>query len=50
MKLYSYDKCGTCRKAIRFLEDKKVKFELFDITENAADQADPQSGDESQGD
>lgn len=34
MKLYSYNKCGTCRKAIRFLEDRKVKFELYDITEN----------------
>jgi len=34
MKLYSYNKCGTCCKAIRFLEDRKVKFELFDITEN----------------
>ena len=33
MKLYSYSKCGTCRKAIRFLEDKKIKFELIDITE-----------------
>ena len=33
MKLYSYNKCGTCRKAIRFLEDREVKFELFDITE-----------------
>jgi len=33
MKLYSYSKCGTCRKAISFLEDKKVKFELIDITE-----------------
>ena len=32
-RLYSYNKCGTCRKAIRFLEDKKVKFDLFDITE-----------------
>ena len=34
MKLYSYNKCGTCRKAIRFLEDRKVNFKLFDITEN----------------
>lgn len=34
MKLYSYNKCGTCRKAIRFLEDKNIKFELIDITEN----------------
>ncbi|MBT5028744.1 MAG: Spx/MgsR family RNA polymerase-binding regulatory protein [Nitrospinaceae bacterium] len=33
MKLYSYNKCGTCRKAIRFLEEKNIKFELIDITE-----------------
>ena len=33
MKLYSYNKCGTCRKAVRFLEDKNVEFELIDITE-----------------
>ena len=33
MKLYSYSKCGTCRKAIKDLEAKKIKFELIDITE-----------------
>ena len=33
MKLYSYNKCGTCRKAVKFLENRKVKFELIDITE-----------------
>ncbi|PIP71477.1 MAG: arsenate reductase [Nitrospinae bacterium CG22_combo_CG10-13_8_21_14_all_47_10] len=33
MKVYSYNKCGTCRKAIRFLEERKIKFELIDITE-----------------
>ena len=33
MKLFSYNKCGTCRKAIRYLEDKKIKFDLIDITE-----------------
>jgi arsenate reductase len=32
MELYSYSKCGTCRKAIRFLEDRKIEFELIDIT------------------
>lgn len=32
MELYSYSKCGTCRKAIRFLEDRKINFELIDIT------------------
>ena len=33
MKLYSYSKCGTCRKAIKDLEAKKIKFEMIDITE-----------------
>ncbi len=33
MKLYSYNKCGTCRKAIKYLEGKNIKFELIDITE-----------------
>ena len=34
MKVYSYSKCGTCRNAIKYLEAKKIKFEVFDITEN----------------
>ena len=33
MKLYSYSKCGTCIKAIKDLEAKKIKFEVIDITE-----------------
>ena len=33
MKLYSYSNCGTCRKAIKDLEAKKIKFEVIDITE-----------------
>ena len=33
MELYSYSKCGTCRKAIQFLKNRKVEFELIDITE-----------------
>ena len=33
MKLYSYSKCGTCRKAIKDLEAKKIKFEVIDINE-----------------
>ena len=33
MKLYSYSKCGNCRKAIKDLEAKKIKFEVIDITE-----------------
>ena len=34
MKVFSYNKCGTCRNAIKYLEAKKLKFELIDITEN----------------
>tara|TARA_Y100000588_G_scaffold66359_1_gene66748 strand:+ start:315 stop:662 length:348 start_codon:yes stop_codon:yes gene_type:complete len=34
MKVYSYSKCGTCRNAIKYLEAKKIKFEVIDITEN----------------
>jgi arsenate reductase len=34
MKVFSYNKCGTCRNAIKYLEVKKIKFEVIDITEN----------------
>lgn len=34
MKVYSYSKCGTCRKAIQDLESRKLKFDVIDITEN----------------
>tara|TARA_B100001123_G_C14687681_1_gene780084 strand:- start:71 stop:415 length:345 start_codon:yes stop_codon:yes gene_type:complete len=33
MRLYSYNKCGTCRKAVKFLVERKVEFKLIDITE-----------------
>jgi len=33
MKLYSYNKCGTCRNAIKDLEAKNIDFEVIDITE-----------------
>lgn len=33
LKVYSYAKCSTCRKALRFLESKQVPFEVIDITE-----------------
>lgn len=32
LKLYEYNKCSTCKKAIKFLEAKKVKFDKVDIT------------------
>ena len=32
MKLYSYKKCGTCRKAKKLLAAKKVSYDEIDIT------------------
>ncbi len=33
MKFYGYNKCGTCRKAQKFLDAKKVSYQFIDITE-----------------
>jgi arsenate reductase len=33
MILYSYSKCSTCQKALRFLEKKKIAITLIDIKE-----------------
>ena len=35
MKFYGYNKCGTCRKAQKFLDAKKIAYQFFDITETA---------------
>ena len=32
-KVYSYKKCSTCVKALKFLDKKKIDTEIFDITE-----------------
>lgn len=32
MKLYGYKKCGTCRKAMRWLDERKVAYDFIDIT------------------
>ncbi len=32
-KVYSYKKCSTCVKALKFLDKKKVKADVVDITE-----------------
>ena len=34
MKLYSYNKCGTCRKAKNFFDAHKVSYDEINITEN----------------
>ena len=33
LKVYEYDKCSTCKKALKFLETRKVPFERIPIVE-----------------
>ena len=33
MKVYEYANCSTCKKALKFLESKKVKFERIPIVD-----------------
>ena len=33
MKVYCYPKCSTCKKALKYLDDRHVEYELFDIKE-----------------
>jgi arsenate reductase len=33
MKVYEYEKCSTCKKALKFLNDRKVKYERIAIVE-----------------
>ncbi len=39
MQLYSYNKCGTCRKAKKFLDAKKIAYKEIDITETPPSKA-----------
>ncbi len=32
IKVYSYSACGTCRKALKWLDKNNIKYELIDIT------------------
>lgn len=31
VKVYCYDKCSTCKKALKWLDDKKIKYQSIDI-------------------
>lgn len=35
LKVYEYGGCSTCRKALKFLDARKVAYEKIDITERA---------------
>ena len=34
IKVYCYSKCSTCKKALKWLDDKGAEYELIDIKEN----------------
>ena len=38
IKVYCYSRCTTCKKAIKWLEDNKIKHEVIDIKENHPDE------------
>jgi arsenate reductase (glutaredoxin) len=37
LKFYCYSRCGTCKKAEKFLVEQNIPFEKFEITENHFD-------------
>ena len=38
MKIYCYDKCGTCKKALKWLDEKGIEHEDIDIKTNHPDE------------
>lgn len=40
VKIFEYAKCGTCQKALKFLDAKKIKYEKIAIAENPPTVAD----------
>lgn len=39
MKVYCYSKCGTCRKALKWLDEHEVEYEKIDIAQEHPDEA-----------
>ena len=39
IKVYCYSRCSTCRKALKWLDEKEIPYELTDITTDHPDQA-----------
>ena len=39
MRVYAYDKCDSCRKALRFLREREIKFDLLPIREQPPSRA-----------
>ncbi|MBQ8914106.1 MAG: arsenate reductase family protein [Lachnospiraceae bacterium] len=38
IKVYCYSKCSTCKKALKWLDEKNVKYELIDLKEDNPDE------------
>lgn len=38
VKVYCYSRCTTCKKALKWLDDNKVKYKLIDIKEDHPDE------------
>ena len=34
LKIYSFSKCGTCRKALKWLQEREIDYKLIDIIAN----------------
>ena len=37
-KVYCYSKCSTCKKALKWLDDNKIEYQLIDIKEDHPDE------------
>lgn len=37
-KVYCYSRCTTCKKALKWLDDRKIEYTLVDIKENHPDE------------
>ncbi len=38
IKVYCYSRCTTCKKALKWLDDNKIEYELIDIKEDHPDE------------
>lgn len=38
IKVYCYSKCTTCKKALKWLDDQKIQYQLIDIKEEHPDE------------
>ena len=38
LKIYCYNRCSTCKKALKWLDDNGIEYEVIDIKENHPDE------------